>query len=35
MDESGEYIIGDLQQGVYIIRGKINNNWYSGKLIKI
>lgn len=35
MDESGEYFIGDLQQGVYIIRGKINNNWYSGKLIKI
>ncbi|HMT72347.1 MAG TPA: T9SS type A sorting domain-containing protein [Saprospiraceae bacterium] len=35
MDESGEYFIGDLQQGVYIIRGKINSNWYSGKLIKI
>ena len=35
MDENGEYFIGDLQQGVYIIRGKINNNWYSGKLIKI
>ncbi len=35
IDERGEYFIGDLQQGVYIIRGKINNNWYSGKLIKI
>lgn len=32
--KSGEYFVGDLIEGLYIMKGKVGKNWLTGKLIK-